>query len=509
MADADRPQVLVVGAGPTGLVLALWLARAGVRPRVVEKNAGPGEASRAMAVHARTLELYRQLGIADGVVAGGLKMTGGRFWDRGKLRAGFELGDIGGTVSPFPFVLSYPQDDHERYLLDRLREAGVSVEWNTELVGLQDKGDRVHARLRTAAGETETDYAYLCGCDGARSAVRHALGFGFPGGTYESRFYVADVAGEGWSPGEYVNASLAPDEFCLGFPLRRAGMVRVIGILPAALASRHDLTYEDVRPTVEHLLGLRVTAVNWFSTYNIHHRVAERFRVGRAFIAGDAGHVHSPVGGQGMNTGIGDAINLAWKLAAVVGGKAAPALLDSYEPERVRFARTLVASTDRLFSFVIDTGLPGWFLRRVWMPRVMPLAAKLPAVRRTMFRLISQTRIEYRPSPMSTGAAGRVHAGDRLPWLVSPDNFAPLAARDWQVHVYGAVGPALGEVAAGANVPVHVFPWGTAARKVGLSQDAIYLVRPDGYVGFAGRQNTMDGLKSYLARWAIRGRGGS
>ncbi|MBN9114124.1 MAG: MFS transporter, partial [Pandoraea sp.] len=163
-------------------------------------------------------------------------------------------------------------------------------------------------------------------------------------------------------------------------------------------------------------------------------------------------------------------------------------------------ARTLVASTDRLFSFVIDPGLRGWFLRRVWMPRVMPLAAKVPAVRRAMFRLISQTRIEYRPSPLSIGAAGRVHAGDRLPWLVSPDNFAPLVARDWQVHVYGAVGPALREVAAGANVPVHAFPWGAAARKVGLSQDAIYLVRPDGYVGFAGRQNTMGGLKSYLSR---------
>ena len=502
------PQVLIAGAGPTGLVLALWLARAGVRPRVIDKAPGPGLASRAMAVQARTLEFYRQLGIADGAVTGGLLMTGARFWERGRLAAVLPLADIGAGISPFPMVLSYPQDDHERFLLERLREAGVAVEWNTELVGVRQTADRVFARLRANGTETESEYAYLCGCDGSHSAVRHALGVGFPGAKYDSKFYVADVAGEGWSPGSFVNVSLGRDTFCLGFPVRRPGMVRVIGVLPADLADRTGLTYDDVRPVVERLLGLRTTEVNWFSTYNVHHRVAERFRVGRVFLSGDAGHVHSPAGGQGMNTGIGDAVNLAWKLAAVLQGKAAPEVLDSYEAERIRFARTLVASTDRAFGFLVGGGLRGWFMRRVMMPRVMPLAVKLPAVRRAMFGLISQTRIEYRPSPLSVGVAGKVRAGDRLPWLGTPDNFAPLASRDWQVHVYGDVGTALREVAARAGMRVERFAWSAGCRKAGFARDAIYLVRPDGHVGFAGRQNTMAGLESYLARFGVRGRSG-
>ncbi|MFO0797409.1 MAG: FAD-dependent monooxygenase [Gemmataceae bacterium] len=499
------PEVLVAGAGPTGLVLALWLARAGVRARVVDKAPGPGLASRAMAVQALVLEFYRQLGVADGAVAGGLLMSGGRFWDRGRLVARFSLGDIGAGISPFPFVLSYPQDDHERYLLRLLGEAGVAVEWNTELVGVRQAADRVFARLRAGGAESESEHAYLCGCDGSHSAVRRALGVGFPGAKYDSRFYVADVAGEGWSPGAFVNASLGRDTFCLGFPVRREGMVRLIGILPARLADRTDLTFDDVRPIAEQLLGLRTTAVNWFSTYHVHHRVAERFRVGRAFLAGDAGHVHSPAGGQGMNTGIGDAVNLAWKLAAVLQGRAAPEVLDSYEAERVRFARVLVDTTDRAFGLLVGGGVRGWLMRRVVMPRVLPLAVKVPALRRQMFRVISQTRIEYRPSPLSAGGAGRVRAGDRLPWLGAPDNFAPLASRDWQLHVYGDVGPALRDVAARAGLRVERFAWSAGCRRVGFVRDAIYLVRPDGHVGFAGRQSTMTELEAYLARWAIRG----
>ncbi|QDU22671.1 FAD-dependent monooxygenase [Urbifossiella limnaea] len=499
------PEVFVAGAGPTGLVLALWLARAGVRPRVVDKAPGPGLASRAMAVQARVLEFYRQLGVADGVVAGGLLMSGGRFWDRGRLVARFSLGDIGAGISPFPFVLSYPQDDHERYLLRLLGDAGVAVEWNTELVGVRQTPGRVFARLRAGGTESESEHAYLCGCDGSHSAVRRALGVGFPGAKYDSRFYVADVAGEGWSPGAFVNASLGRDTFCLGFPVRRDGMVRLIGILPAELAERTDLTFDDVRPIAEQLLGLRTTLVNWFSTYHVHHRVAERFRVGRAFLAGDAGHVHSPAGGQGMNTGIGDAVNLAWKLAAALRGTAAPDVLDSYEAERIRFARVLVDTTDRAFGFLVGGGVRGWLMRRVVMPRVLPLAVQVPALRRQMFRLISQTRIEYRPSPLSAGGAGRVRAGDRLPWLGEPDNFAPLANREWQLHVYGDVGVALRDVASRAGLRVERFAWSAACRRVGVARDAIYLVRPDGHVGFAGRQSTMAEVEAYLARWAIRG----
>jgi hypothetical protein len=242
--------------------------------------------------------------------------------------------------------------------------------------------------------------------------------------------------------------------------------------------------------------------VNWFSTYRVHHRVADRFRVGRAFLSGDAGHVHSPAGGQGMNTGIGDAVNLAWKLAAVLRGRASAGILDSYEAERIPFARSLVATTDRVFEGVVGRGLFSRFVRGVFAPFILPLALKFAAARRAQFRLVSQTRIAYRESPLSDGLAGAVHAGDRLPWVEGVDNFAPLRSLDWQLHVYGTAA-ALREFAAKSRLALHEWPWSAAARRAGLRRDAVYLVRPDGHVGFARAAADIEGLRAYLNRFGV------
>ena len=223
----SEPQVLIVGAGPTGLVLALWLARAGVPFRLIDKNAGPGQASRAMAVQARTLEFYRQLGIADEVVAAGFRLDRLHLRNRSRELAVVPLGDVGRGISPFPFALSLPQDDHERLLTERLRAAGHAVEWDTELTGFTQRDDGVSATLRKPGGEETWAGAYLCGCDGAHSAVRHGLGVGFPGGTYDQPFYVADAEAEGpWSDRD-ITAYIAERTFCLAFPVRRAGHVPV------------------------------------------------------------------------------------------------------------------------------------------------------------------------------------------------------------------------------------------------------------------------------------------
>jgi 2-polyprenyl-6-methoxyphenol hydroxylase-like FAD-dependent oxidoreductase len=499
-------QVLIVGAGPTGLVLALWLAKAGVPFRLIDRNARPGEASRAMVVQARTLEFYRQLGIADDVIAGGFRL------DRLHLRnlsgkiATVRLGDVGKGESPYPFALSFPQDDHERLLTDHLRKAAHAVEWETELTSFTPQSDGVQAILSKSGIQETWAGAYLCGCDGAHSTVRRGLGVNFPGGTYDQLFYVADAEAEGDWADHDINAYVAENTFCLAFPVRTVGMFRFIGLVPGALRSRDDVGFNDLREDVEQVTGTRVRRVNWFSKYRVHHRVADHFRQGRVFLAGDAGHVHSPAGGQGMNTGIGDAVNLAWKLAAVLEGRAGIGLLDSYEAERIPFARSLVRTTDRIFEAVVGRSAFARIVRTIIAPYVLPLALQFEAVRRAQFRLVSQTRISYRASPLSNGSAGRAHAGDRLPWVEGTDNFEPLSVLDWQVHVYGTATAGLREFAARARLPLQEWPWTKAAQHAGLGKDALYLVRPDGHIGFARETPDVDGLRAYLGRFGIVGR---
>jgi 2-polyprenyl-6-methoxyphenol hydroxylase-like FAD-dependent oxidoreductase len=504
MSDSD---VLVVGAGPTGLVLALALVESGIVPRVVDRNAGPGEASRAIAVQARTLEIYRQLGIADVVVASGIRFELLRLWEEGRRVTEFRVGVMGEGMSPFPFVLSYPQDDHERFLVERLRAAGVEVEWRTELVSFADDGDRVRATLEKDGGREETcDVRYVCGCDGAHSAVRRGLGIGFPGGTYDQSFFVADAEASGPATGDALNGCLSDRGFLVVLPVRSTGRYRLIGIVPEELRDREDLTYDDVRPFVEAIAPIDVGRVAWFSTYHVHHRVADSFRAGRCFLAGDAGHVHSPVGGQGMNTGIGDAANLAWKLAAALAGRASDTILDTYEPERIAFARTLVATTDRAFTGIIDRGAGGRLVRRALVPHLVPLLFGFSWFRRLAFRTLSQTRINYRDSPLSAGEAGDVHGGDRLPWVESARNFDPLRSLDWQVHVYGTARESTTSVAAASGIAVRTFAWSDDARAAGFARDAAYLVRPDGYVAVASPDQDAEALESVLAAFEVTGR---
>jgi len=504
----DDAEILIVGAGPSGLVLALCLAKLGVKFRIVEKNSGPGQASRAIAVQARILEFYRQLGFADEVVNGGLKMERLHLRKGSREIAVLHLGDFGKRVSAFPFVLSYPQDVHEKFLIEKLAAAGVEVEWNTELVDFADDGKRVRVTLRGQRGDEVSEVAFLCGCDGAHSRVRQGLKLTFPGGTYAERFFVADVEETGAPVQGDINICMGVDAFCLVFPIRSVKQDRLIGIVPKELAERENVTFDDIRAYVEKLVGVRVHKVNWFSTYHIHHRVAERFGVGRVFVAGDAGHVHSPVGGQGMNTGIGDAVNLAWKLAAVIQSRAEASILETYESERLAFARSLVATTDRAFQMIVGRGLSSYMFRNFVFPVVLPLALKFSSGRTAQFRLISQVRISYRGSALSEGIAGEVHGGDRLPWAggTGGDNFEALNSIDWQVHVYGEAQAALRDTAARHQIPLHVFAWNATTRAAGLSKDAAYLVRPDGHVALADSKQDADALERFLMRFKVKAR---
>ena len=498
--------VLIVGAGPTGLVLALWLMRLGVRVRIIDKTVEPGTTSRALAVQARTLELYNQVGLADAVIARGRKMIAVNLWVAGKKAARALFGDMGAGLSPFPYALIFPQDEHERLLIDRLEEVGVQVERQTELLSFEDAGDRVLGRLKRAGGTPETcEAAYIAGCDGAHSRVREALQIGFPGGVYNHLFYVADVEASGATVNGELHVALDRTDFLAVFPLKGEGRARLVGTVREESAQQQDnLSWNDVSKRVIEWIGIDVKRVNWFSTYRVHHRVAAHFRKGRAFLLGDAAHIHSPVGGQGMNTGIGDAVNLAWKLAAVVRGRADASLLDSYELERIAFARRLVATTDQAFTGVTSSGAMARLIRLHIVPLVMPFFFAFKTVRRYMFRTVSQTTVNYRGSSLSEGRAGAVQGGDRLPWVkvklngVDTDNFAALTSVNWQAHVYGDASSEIQAICNKRKLSLHVFPWCSEMSRAGLRRNAVYLVRPDGYVALVDQAGSGPAVASYL-----------
>ncbi|TIQ05753.1 FAD-dependent monooxygenase [Mesorhizobium sp.] len=386
----SKTKVLIAGAGPTGLTLALWLTRLGVPVRIFDKATGPGETSR----------------------------------------------------------------------------------------------------------------------DGARSTVRHGLNIGFPGGTYEQAFYVADVKGTGNVTRNGMDTTISSYGFAIVMPVRQSGSLRLIGIVPKAHEADETISFEAIRADIERETGVTVNEVNWFSTYRVHHRVAERFRAGRVFLVGDAGHIHSPAGGQGMNTGMGDAVNLAWKLGAVAQGRADPRLLDSYEPERIAFAHKLIESTDKVFRFITNRSRLVGLFRRYVMPKVMNIGLHTSFGSRAFFGVISQTAIQYRAGPISSGVAGKVSGGDRLPYVTGAggDNFEPLRSLDWQVHVYGEVNCDFRAMLAPTGVAVHAFAWTDAAVKAGLQRDAAYLVRPDGHVALASPVQEAAAFQRYLAGLAIRPR---
>jgi 2-polyprenyl-6-methoxyphenol hydroxylase-like FAD-dependent oxidoreductase len=499
-------EVLIVGAGPTGLVLALWLTHLGVQVRIIDKAETPGATSRALAVHARTLEFYDQIELASEIAGRGLKMEAINLWVGGKKKARVVFGEMGKGISPFPYALMFPQDQHERVLIDRLRVLGVEVERATELVGFEKDDARVVARLRRADGAVQmVEAAFIAGCDGARSIVRDEMQVGFPGGTYSHVFYVADVNASGRAVNGELDLGLDEAEFLAIFPLKGSGNARLVGSVKRSVEARRDLTFDDVRPRLITRLDVKVDRVNWFSTYHVHHRVAGKFRAGRAFLLGDAAHIHSPVGGQGMNTGIGDAVNFAWKVAAVLRNRGNFQLLDTYEPERIAFARRLVATTDRAFEFVNRDGALARIVRNRLVPLLMPALFRFREVRRLMFLTLSQTSVNYRGSTLSVGSAGRVKAGERLPWVCQADgldNFSGLRNLDWQAHVYGEPGADVEKVCAQTGLSLRRFPWNEAARKAGVARNAFYLIRPDGYVGLAAPDGA-GVLADYQARHGL------
>lgn len=497
----EATDVLIIGAGPTGLMLANWLVRLGVRVVIADGKAGPTRESRAVIVQVRSLEVYDQLGIP--AAEQGQRAEAITLWQGNQRIGSVALTALGTGITPHPYPLILEQSRNETLLYEHLLTLGGTVRWRTRFTGLAAERDGVTATLEGEDGTRQTVRArYICGADGTHSALRHALGIPFPGSSNASHFYVADVHATGSLDEGRANFYFGTIDFLLAFPLDAHDHVRLIGIAPPPRDEGAPPAFADVREGIEQRMGIQVHTVEWFASFRVNHRVAEHFRLGRAFLLGDAAHAHSPIGGQGMNTGLLDAQNLAWKLAAVVRGDADERLLDRYASERRPIARTLVQTTDRLFTLLTTdnaiTGLVRGRLLPLLLGRLLrsrpvtPAHAdqrmRGPALARLAFGSVSQLRINYRRSPLSRGRAGTVRGGDRLPFVPfgTSSNFAALEEACPQIHVYGIPAPDLRRwCARHPDFRLHVFPYTRAARAAGFADGATYLLRPDGYVSLA------------------------
>lgn len=514
--------VLVVGAGPTGLTLAAELRSRGVSFRIVDRAPDAVHESRALAIQARTLEVLAPLGVSRELVAAGDPATV-LLMHSTKRTARVRLFEEGLDETAYAFLLFLSQAETERILLDHLADSGVAVERDVELLRLAQSGSDVTCTVRTARGEAEIRARYVVGCDGAHSAVRHSSGVGFSGTAFPQTFVIADLEADGLEPGR-LHAYIGEPGMMFFFPLGSPATWRLLVMVPRG-ERVGDPTLESVQAIVGQYTRDPVVLHDpvWLTNFSVQSRRADHFRAGRVLLAGDAAHIHSPAGAQGMNTGIQDAVNLGWKLALVCQGQAAHGLLDSYERERLPVASSVLRMTNRAFR-VATSSSP--FLRYA-RPRVAaaaaPVALRLRVVRKVGFRVISQLSIRYRGSPLSVEGHPRLrrgpHAGDRFPdapvtvdgtpstlhGSLSPTGFDLLLcgpADSWtgRAHVDRWPGVRLTRLSAAGGPGVWADPTGQARRRLGLGavDSAHYLVRPDGYIGYRARGTDLSGLRAYL-----------
>lgn len=508
--------VLIVGAGPTGLALAAQLIRYGIDFVIVDKREGITPYSKAIGVQARTLEIYQQIDLAQSLVDQGLIAKGVRMLEGGEAKAEVPLSTLGEGKSPFPYLLIVEQSKHEHLLYNFIKAHGHDVRWQTTLSDFSQDGaggTGVAGTLVNASGEKQMVQAqYLVACDGAKSSVRRGLGLTFEGSTLERLFYVADVQLKWDFPHDMLTACLAKDRSTAFFPMPGEDRYRIVGVFPEDTDKvEGEIPWDEIEKQIleDSQVELDIYQVNWFSTYKVHSRRVNKFSVGRCFLAGDAAHIHSPAGAQGMNTGIQDGYNLAWKLALVLRGEASPRILDTYNEERVEVAERLLETTDRMFDLLVN---PDWllsFVRRQIFPRVASFLVGLDSVNQFIFPLISQTGISYHGHSLGvdTEDGFAVRAGDRLPyfmidgkgiydWLHAPkfhlltfsNNLEPSELANQAIQdEFG-------------NVVEHLmFPLRRRAGEIfGTRKPFSVLLRPDNYIGFVSSGEPLPELRAYF-----------
>jgi 2-polyprenyl-6-methoxyphenol hydroxylase-like FAD-dependent oxidoreductase len=483
--------VLVVGAGPVGLTMAAELARYGLAVRIVDKAAARTDKSKALVLWSRTLELIDRMGCGAAFVDAGVKVRAANIVARGTRIAHIKLD---GLATPHPYGLMLPQSETERLMEQHLNSRGVQVERQVELIRFDAGDDRVTATLRRADGRDETvEAAWMIGCDGAHSTVRHGLGLQFEGDTLPSDWILADVHLAGLPTPDEIAIYWHADGVLVLFPIT-PGRYRVIADVGQANAGGRpgDPKLEDVQALLDQRGpgGIRASAPVWLTGFTINERKVADYRVGRIFLAGDAAHIHSPAGGQGMNTGMQDAFNLAWKLALTVHGLAKPEpLLGSYNAERSEVGRQVLVAAGRLTTIATLRGGVVQGIRN----HLGSLLFGLAPVRRGMTDQMSELSIGYRHGPL-TRADRAIHsrpaAGERAPLSAGGHR---LGSGDRPRFALFAVADAGSEALIARHGDLL-----EPETRAPFAQGGIWLVRPDGYVAMTAGRGHWDKVGGYL-----------
>jgi 2-polyprenyl-6-methoxyphenol hydroxylase-like FAD-dependent oxidoreductase len=543
-ASLTTPAALVVGAGPMGLLMAAELARHGVSCRIIDKRPHATTTSNAIALHARTLEVFEQLGIIAEALDQGLKMRGGSIYADGQRLIHISFDELD---APYPFILSLPQSETERILGAHLERLGVQVERNVELIGFTQDEQAVTARLRHADGHEETiTSAWLIGCDGAHSAVRHALNMSFSGSAYPEAFALADVKLRWPLSDNEMHMFLGQDGLLAVFPMQGGRYRLIVETAEEAGAEKlPDPTLEEIQGYLNKFAPAGSTASDpvWLAAFRTHLRQAAHTRQGRVFLAGDAAHIHSPAGGQGMNTGLQDAYNLAWKLALVHAGRAPASLLDTYETERHPVAESVMRTSDLMLKGATLHSPIAQHIRN----RLVPLLVQQDFIQHRLTTQIAELSINYRKSPIVAEhhqghfnhgpLNGGPRAGDRAPdagLLLRADgtsvrlfearrgtkhtlllladaesnaeSWGRLAALADQINARYSQQISSYLVAAGTAAPASVAscasvlldPQRALRQRYNAAAECLYLIRPDGYIGYRSYPADAASLNDYL-----------
>ena len=522
----DTVDVLISGAGPAGLMMACQLYLQNISFRIIDKKTSPAIHSGALIVHARTLEVWQQMGIAEKAMkAGTIAKTINLQFNQHK-RYSLDISDIGKSSTRFPYLLMLEQWQTENLLINFLTERGQSVENNTPFLSFTQENEMITSKILKPNGSIESIQSrFLIGADGSKSLVRTQLNIPFPGKTQQSRLFITDCEARLPIPIREISFSFASDFTSGLFPLHD-NRWRVDGHIP--IIQHKEVGFEDVRNFFGSKVhsGIDLCRPQWFSVFRSHSRCARMFMKNHCFLIGDAAHVHSPVGAQGMNTGLQDAQNLAWKLALVIRGKASEDILDTYESERRPLALRIIRYTDLAYSFMTTSFFMIRFLRLKIVPLLLPLLLSMfqgkSQISIRIFRFISGIGIKYKGSLLSDSSSNNFSGpapkpGERLPHLTYEMDgkhvtlYDGLSSSTFHLLIFGkqllpdafqAVinkysGVIIARYIANEAGTQHLF------KSLGLKNEGCYLIRPDHFIAWRSQEFNAISLGNYLQKFMI------